>query len=286
MQKDTMILYTYDGYIKEIFMERLIVLGTGNAQAIHCYNTCYVMQKGEEYFLVDAGGGNGILSQLDKAGIPLESIHNIFVTHAHNDHILGMVWMIRMIATSMNKGTYDGTLTIYCHEELVHTIKTLTKLTVGKKFYKHFDERIIFHVIAHGDTIQILGDSFTFFDIGSTKEKQFGFTSVMENGLRVSFPGDEPYRESLYDFVKDSDWLLHEAFCVYGERDIFKPYEKHHSTVKDACELAEHLKIPNLVLWHTEDKNMLHRQEKYMKEGKQYYTGTLYIPEDLDVLKL
>ena len=91
-------------------MERLIVLGTGNAQAIHCYNTCYAMQKGEEYFLVDAGGGNGILSQLDKAGITLESIHNIFVTHAHNDHILGMVWMIRMIATSMNKGTYDGTL--------------------------------------------------------------------------------------------------------------------------------------------------------------------------------
>ena len=88
-------------------MERLIVLGTGNAQAIHCYNTCYAMQKGEEYFLIDAGGGNGILSQLDKAGIPLESIHNIFVTHAHNDHILGMVWMIRMIATSMNKGTYD-----------------------------------------------------------------------------------------------------------------------------------------------------------------------------------
>ena len=136
-------------------MERLIVLGTGNAQAIHCYNTCYAMQKGEEYFLIDAGGGNGILSQLDKAGIPLESIHNIFVTHAHNDHILGMIWMIRMIATSMNKGTYDGTLTIYCHEELVHTIKTLTKLTVGKKFYKHFDERIVFHVIAHGDTIQI-----------------------------------------------------------------------------------------------------------------------------------
>ena len=33
-------------------MERLIVLGTGNAQAIHCYNTCYAMQKGEEYFLV------------------------------------------------------------------------------------------------------------------------------------------------------------------------------------------------------------------------------------------
>ena len=35
-------------------MERLIVLGTGNAQAIHCYNTCYAMQKGEEYLSMPA----------------------------------------------------------------------------------------------------------------------------------------------------------------------------------------------------------------------------------------
>ncbi len=115
-------------------MEQLIVLGTGNAQAIHCYNTCYAMKKGEEYFLVDAGGGNGILSQLDKASIPLEKIHHIFVTHAHNDHILGMVWMIRMIATSMNKGTYDGTLTIYCHEELLIRSKRLQNLRLGRNF--------------------------------------------------------------------------------------------------------------------------------------------------------
>ena len=185
----------------------------------------------------------------------------------------------------MNKGNYEGTLTIYCHKELVDTIKTLTKLTIGKKFYQHFDERIIFHVVEHGDTVKILGDSFTFFDIESTKEKQFGYTCLMDNGLKLSFPGDEPYRESLYDFVKGSDWLLHEAFCVYGEREIFKPYEKHHTTVKEACETAESLSIPNLVLWHTEDKDMAHRQEKYLKEGKAYYSGNLLIPEDQDIIE-
>ncbi len=193
--------------------------------------------------------------------------------------------MVRLIATSMNKGNYEGTLTIYCHKELVDTIKTLTKLTIGKKFYQHFDERIIFHVVEHGDTVKILGDSFTFFDIESTKEKQFGYTCLMDNGLKLSFPGDEPYRESLYDFVKGSDWLLHEAFCVYGEREIFKPYEKHHTTVKEACETAESLSIPNLVLWHTEDKDMAHRQEKYLKEGKAYYSGNLLIPEDQDIIE-
>ena len=29
-------------------MEKLIVLGTGNAQAVHCYNTCFAMKNGEE----------------------------------------------------------------------------------------------------------------------------------------------------------------------------------------------------------------------------------------------
>ena len=29
-----------------------------------------------------------------------------------------------------------------------------------------------------------------------------------------------------YEFVKGSDWLTHEAFCLYGEADKFKPYEK------------------------------------------------------------
>ena len=40
-------------------MEELYVFGTGNAQATRCYNTCFAIRDEEEYFLVDAGGGNG-----------------------------------------------------------------------------------------------------------------------------------------------------------------------------------------------------------------------------------
>ena len=43
-------------------MEKLIVLGTGNAMATKCYNTCFAIEDGEEYFLVDAGGGNGTIN--------------------------------------------------------------------------------------------------------------------------------------------------------------------------------------------------------------------------------
>ena len=139
-------------------------------------------------------------------------------------------------------------------------------------------------MVENGSQKEILGDQFTFFDIGSTKEKQFGYQIRMKNGVLLAFPGDEPYRESLLPYVQGADWLLHEAFCLYDQRDIFKPYEKHHSTVMDACKLAEGLNIPNLVLWHTEDKDLAHRKQKYTAEGQRYYHGNLLVPDDGEII--
>ena len=55
--------------------------------------------------------------------------------------------------------------------------------------------------------------------------------------------------------------------CLYGQADIFKPYETSlHS--KDACELAERLSVKNLLLYHTEDKNIAWRKVLYL-EGQE-----------------
>ena len=65
--------------------ETLILLGTGNATVTKCFNTCFAIKTGEEYLLVDTGGGNGIMAQLEKAKIPMEAIHEIFMSHEHTD---------------------------------------------------------------------------------------------------------------------------------------------------------------------------------------------------------
>ena len=52
-------------------MKELILLGTGNAMVTKCFNTCFAIHLDDEYFLVDAGGGNGILSQLEKANVDM-----------------------------------------------------------------------------------------------------------------------------------------------------------------------------------------------------------------------
>ena len=266
--------------------ETLILLGTGNATVTKCFNTCFAIKIGEEYFLVDTGGGNGIMTQLEKAGIPMESIHEIFMSHEHTDHLLGLIWLIRMIATKMKKGQYEGNLNIYCHADLKEIILTITRLTVQAKFFNMIGERIFIHPVEDNEERDILGYHVTFFDIHSTKAKQFGFTMNLKNGKKFTFLGDEPYQEHEEVYAKDADWLLHEAFCLYADRDKYKPYEKHHTTVKEACENGEKLGAKNLILYHTEDKNLANRRELYTAEGSLYYHGNLIVPDDLERIVL
>lgn len=87
---------------------KITILGTGNAQVTECYNTCYVLSSEEGSLLVDGGGGSMILIRLKQAGIDVGSIHHIIVTHKHIDHVLGIIWMMRVICQNMNSGSYEG----------------------------------------------------------------------------------------------------------------------------------------------------------------------------------
>ena len=265
---------------------KLTILGTGNAAVTECYNTCFAFSDNNRHFLVDAGGGNQILKKLKDADIPLCEIHDIFITHEHIDHLLGLIWLIRMIGQNMNRGTYEGKLHIYCHEDLSDIIQTIASLTIQKKVFRHINKRILLHSVHSGETRKILECDVTFFDIESTKATQYGFTMMLPNRKKFTCTGDEPYNPANYAYVNGSDWLMHEAFCLFREADIFNPYEKHHSTVKEACQTAQELNIPNLILYHTEDKNIKNRKRWYTEEGRHYYHGNLYVPDDMECFEL
>ena len=197
---------------------KLTILGTGNATVTECYNTCFALSDGNRHFLVDTGGGNRILKVLKDTGIQLEDIHDIFITHEHIDHLLGVIWLIRMIGQKkIGQGKYEGNLRIYCHEELARSIRTIAELTIQKKVTKYFDDRILFVPVHHGKTKEILGCPVTFFDIFSTKAE---------------------------------------------------------------------LQIPHLILYHTEETHLKERKELYTREGREYYRGELFVPDDLEVFEL
>ena len=86
--------------------------------------------------------------------------------------------------------------------------------------------------------------------------------------------------------MENSKWLLHEAFCLHSQADIFDPYEKHHSTVMDACRTAARLNVENLLLYHTEDKSGEDRKRLYVEEGRPHFPGRIFVPEDLEAVDL
>ena len=71
-------------------MEELIYLGTGAAMNTDCFTTALLLRDGLKgrHFLMDTGGGNGILHRLRQADIPPEAITDVFISHHHTDHIL------------------------------------------------------------------------------------------------------------------------------------------------------------------------------------------------------
>ena len=268
---------------------QITMLGTGNATVSQIYNTCFVLQTPSTLMLVDAGGGNGILSQLKKVNVQISDIHHLFVTHAHTDHVLGVIWVIRMVAQC--KG-YEGLLHVYGNDKVMKVIKTIIDMILAKKQLAKVAERVVFHQLEDGECFEVGDMKLECFDIQSTKEKQFGFRAELpssdESGkpLVLACLGDEPYNELNRRYIVGTDWMMCEAFCLYADRDTFKPYEKCHSTALDAGKLAEELGVKNLILYHTEEKTLANRKENYTREAAENFKGRIFVPDDLEVIEL
>lgn len=268
---------------------QITMLGTGNATVSQIYNTCFLLQTPSTLMLVDAGGGNGILAQLKKVNVQISDIHHLFVTHAHTDHVLGVIWVIRMVAQC--KG-YEGLLHVYGNDKVMKVIKTIIDMMLAKKQLTKVAERVAFHQLEDGDCFEVGDMKLECFDIQSTKEKQFGFRvelpSSDESGkpLVLACLGDEPYNEQNRRYIVGADWMMCEAFCLYADRDMFKPYEKCHSTALDAGKLAEELGVKNLILYHTEEKTLANRKENYTREAAENFKGRIFVPDDLEVIEL
>lgn len=268
---------------------QITMLGTGNATVSQIYNTCFVLQTPSTLMLVDAGGGNGILAQLKKINVQISDIHHLFVTHAHTDHVLGVIWVIRMVAQC--KG-YEGLLHVYGNDKVMKVIKTIIDMILAKKQLAKEAERVVFHQLEDGDCFEVGDMKLECFDIQSTKEKQFGFRAELPSSDESDKPlvlaclGDEPYNEQNRRYIVGADWMMCEAFCLYADRDMFKPYEKCHSTALDAGKLAEELSVKNLILYHTEEKTLANRKENYTREAAENFKGRIFVPDDLEVIEL
>ena len=260
----------------------ITMLGTGSAFPSHSYNCCMAMRYGTELMIVDGGGGNGVFARLAHAGIAVGDIHRMFVTHSHTDHIFGAVWIIRRAVGLSFDGKYDGRLTVYGNSEVVDAIRGICGFTFLKSYLKRMEEIVELRRVDTGDCIDFGGARMRFVDCGSENVAQTGFRIDMPSGTTVVCLGDEALTEGDAVAAVGADWLFCGAFCRYADRDIFRPYEKHHFTVRDVARCAAVARVKNLVLYHCEDSSGPARENLYRAEAAEVYGGNVYVPSDGD----
>ncbi|MDE6292135.1 MAG: MBL fold metallo-hydrolase [Bacilli bacterium] len=264
---------------------KLTFLGTGTGGTLDFFNTCFVISNDHGYFLVDTGGGCEVRKRLKIANIDMKEIKDIFVSHSHTDHILGLIWMYKNIGILKMHNEINDKINVYCNDVVYEAIKGISNYVLPKKLVEILESVINYVILRDGDTYNICGVDYTFFDIHAKDTKQFGFKYNYEN-QNIMFLGDETLSPELYDMVKNADFVMHEAFCLDSEADIFHPYEKNHSTALSTAKIMNDLDVKTILLYHTEDNLGEKRKEEYTKEAKMVYKGNVIVPDELEEIEL
>ncbi len=267
-------------------MDKLIFLGTGHALAYHCYTTCLALTDGAHTFVTDGGGGNGVFMQMERANMRPDEVTDLFISHAHTDHLIGAIWLVRVIGHQFDRSGRTTPLHVYGHASVLETFRTICNLLVGGQVLSHFDKDIIFHAVESGDTHTIGHWQVTFFDTGAAKTTQYGWRATLENGKTLVFLGDEPLTDVGLPYAKDADYLVHEAMCLEADADKYHPHRIHHSSVVDAANNATRAGAKHLILFHAEDKDLDTRKARYTAEAAAHFDGPVDAPDDLDVFIL
>lgn len=265
-------------------MTTIKMLGVGNIEAINLYNTCFAIQNSQGVFLIDSGRSEETIYRLYFANVELEEIKNIFISHSHLEHMLGLMSIFKIMRAKLACGKIIEPINVYCNDVVFANIQMIaTRLLLDSvQTVFHF---VNFIILKDRDKYTINGIDYEFFDILARETKQFGFSCHIYD-KRFCFLGDEPLNPLLYDYVRGSNTVMHEAFCLEADDRIFRAYAKQHSTAFSAAKIMSQLDVEHLILYNTEDSHGKERENLYRREAEMVYDGYIHVPNDRDELVL
>ena len=145
-------------------MDKIIMLGVGNGGTLDLYNTCFVIQNDNHNFLVDTGGSIEIIKKLNQVNIDYKKIRHIFISHSHTDHILGIFWLFKKISRLAMHNEINEKINLYCNDVVFESIREVSKYILPKKLMDAIYNIVDFKVLNDGDSYNINGIEYTFFD--------------------------------------------------------------------------------------------------------------------------
>ena len=258
---------------------QIIMLGTGHGKAINCYNYCFLLKINNTNLLVDSGGSIQIINQLNKMKMSIEDIDNIFISHAHIDHILGLIWIIRFLCPKYYNGLIKKKIHIYGNDDVITKIERTITLFISRDFNFVIEKYFNFVRLVDKQCFNISNIKIRVFDIKSERICEFGFT-MKYNNKKIVYLGDERFNKLNEKYITNYDYAFMNA------RDLKNNENSFHSSIKDSSIIAQKYHIKNLILSHCNDNDLKNRKDIFKEEASKYYNGNIFVPNDLDVINI
>jgi ribonuclease BN (tRNA processing enzyme) len=279
---------------------RIVFLGTkgGPRVGVGPSNPANLVMVNDTPFVIDCG--MGVSHQLVTAGVPLEQVKYIFISHHHSDHNLEYgnlvynAWAAGL-STPIHSFGPKGI------EEMTRTYWELNKFDVETRITDEGrpDPRpllIARDITEDGVVLQTPDVKVTAFRTPHPPiVDNFAYKFETPDGTIV-FSSDTNYNPKLAEFARGADVLVHEAiYLPWVDRLVTRvkngaTLKKHlldsHTAAEDVGRIAEAANVKVLVMSHLVPGEPDVTDEQWSSEAKKHFNGRIIVARDLMELKL
>ncbi|WP_297523585.1 ribonuclease Z [Thermococcus sp.] len=257
-------------------------LGTGGIMPTRERNVpAIALRYGGEVLLFDVG--EGTIRQMNTAKLSPMRIEKIFITHFHGDHYLGLAALIQtmnlwkrrrplhiygpertieFVQNFLSSGFFRSGFEVHVHEigevrlkfrgyevwsfEVEHGVPALGYVfKENDRRGKFLPEKLAQYSLRPGPLLGRL-EREGVLKINGREVHIEDVTGPRRKGVKVVYSGDTRPAERTALFARNADLLVHDAtYLSPADRG-----ESYHSTVEEACALAERADVKLLALFH------------------------------------
>ena len=276
-----------------------------------------LLRRGGERLLFDCA--EGTQRQLQRSSVGLPDLEEIFLTHLHGDHFLGLPGMLKTFAL---RGRDEVGLTVYGPsgvKDLFRSLRpflgrlpyplTVVEVAPGEELARG-DYRIATFAVDHG--VSAVGYAIVEderpgrFDVAAADalgvpagrergQLQSGEAITLADGTvvapeavlgpsrpgrKVVLTGDTAPAPSVVQAAYRADLLVHEATFAAEEKE--RARETLHSTAADAAEVARLADVKLLALTHVSTRYF---GSELAREAREIFAETV-VPRDFDIVEV
>lgn len=255
-------------------MRGMTFLGTGDSlNPERAQTSLAVPLASDETMLIDASSGTVLLGRLEAAGIPLEAVRHVFVSHRHFDHVGGLAPLLTGLAALP-----EATLTVHAGSETLRALRGYLGLTIpGAEDW--LGKRLGWHELVPGKPTVVGETEVTPFLMNHGLEC-VGFRIARADSIAVFAVDTRPCPEVIEN-ARGAELLIHDT---YGPQSTAQQaHAMGHSTATDAGEAARAAGVLRLVLTHLRASRFVD-PEALVAEAEAAFGGPVDAAEDLDTV--